>query len=77
MGNTFVHHAMPMGCAVLAGHTSIVLAHVCETTRTGGVSNVDSDGDNAVESKAIGVALSPFETRLSVDLPFETRRLMP
>ena len=77
MGNTCVHQGMPTGRAVLAGHTSIFLAHVCETTRTGGVSNVDLDGNNAVESKAVGVALSPLETRLSVDLPFATRPLMP
>jgi uncharacterized protein (UPF0261 family) len=31
--------------------------------RGGGVSNVDRDGNNAWQSKAIGVVISTFETR--------------
>jgi hypothetical protein len=44
----FVHHAILVGYAVLAGHTSIFLAHVGEKTRMGGVSNADIDGNNAL-----------------------------
>jgi hypothetical protein len=43
-------------------------------TRRGGVSNVDIDGNNALQIKAIGVVISTFET---LPLGYATEHLLP
>src|SRR5215468_6467619 len=51
------HDALPYACeAVLVINLSVTLPI------TGGVSNVDIDGNNALSIKAIGITISTFET---------------
>jgi len=52
-----------VACITVAGNLGI---------RFGGVSNVDIDGNNAFQIKAIGVVISTFDT-----LPRNSRRLPP